>query len=793
MLVAALLSQLLRPWEDASTDLRFRWRYRLGVDSATRSCPDVTVLAIDNRTQRLVARYGAGPWATRKPFLDQLAFVEDFFHPSALAYDIVFQRGLGEGGKGRGPDFEESLPLVRLAGQLESVARNPGQVLDSDTVYLLSRVSESHGHVLMADRLSSLVEKGSCPVLLGYNLRGGAVDSKVVDAMVVEPEKAAPGTTGGVLSYLEDMAIRAADVQFGSVAARQAYEPSLNVNLPARELLDYGLLAFLNGPPDPDGVVRRLPLVLGLRTTDPRSGRQDTLFLPSLALSACLLHEGITFPLPPGAVQVTMGKEIVIHSPSGRLLRVPIDRDGRLYLNFDARLDDFRMVSFVNAAPPAGVVSEKRRRLADALRESIDRRIVVVGLVATGIDVGACPIDPKTSLVHMHLCAIKNILQQRFLAPLGNRGDLTVLFLVFVCFTAVCLFDRSSRLGPVALLATLLYLLLAYAGVHANVTILPVIGPVTYLLLGGLTTVSYRYFVEEMEQRKIRGMFSTMVSDRVLRYLEENPESFSLSGHTVDATVFFSDIAGFTAMGESMAPHRLTRLLNSYLTPVTDNILAHGGFLDKYVGDGITAVWGAPYPDPEHAWNACRSALEQQALVEAMNGRLRGDYGVCLRVRMGLNSGVVTAGIIGSDRRYQYTVMGDVANVASRMEAINKDFGTGIILGESTVRKLGARAVVRRLGPVLAFGRQEVLELYELVGVQGGVTGRMLESIAQYEGALAAFLAGDGSLCLRILEESGEMLDGPARLLRARAQSILSHPAGPEWTGVYVQSDKTKI
>jgi adenylate cyclase len=203
------------------------------------------------------------------------------------------------------------------------------------------------------------------------------------------------------------------------------------------------------------------------------------------------------------------------------------------------------------------------------------------------------------------------------------------------------------------------------------------------------------------------------------------------------------------------------------------------------------AVWGAPYPDTAHAERACQAAIEQRDLIQRLNVTLSAKYGVTIQVRMGINSGMVTAGNMGSDKKFQYTVMGDVVNLAARMEAANKEFGTDIIIGENTRKLLGPEMIVRTLGRVIPVGRTLGMIVYALEGHKRSITDRRLKVISLYEQALECFFQRDWKSCLRLLDESLALEhDIPAVILRTRARDYQMEPPGADWHGEYVQKEK---
>ena len=287
-------------------------------------------------------------------------------------------------------------------------------------------------------------------------------------------------------------------------------------------------------------------------------------------------------------------------------------------------------------------------------------------------------------------------------------------------------------------------------------------------------------------------MFGTMVSRDVLRYLEANPESFSLRGERAEATMFFSDVAGFTTISEQMQPEQLTNLLNHYLTPMTDIILAHGGYVDKYEGDAIMAEWGIPFRTDDHAVNACLAAIEQQACLARLRPTLKKEFGHELYVRMGINTGTVTAGNMGSDMRFSYTVMGDAVNFASRLEPINKEYGTQILIGEATAHAARDFIEVRYLDKIVVKGKTKPVKVYELLGKRGSLSEDRQKVVSLYTEALHLHWE-------RRWEEALDRLaigigidpdDGPSHTLHTRITAYRHTPPPDDWQGEYVRLTK---
>jgi adenylate cyclase len=277
----------------------------------------------------------------------------------------------------------------------------------------------------------------------------------------------------------------------------------------------------------------------------------------------------------------------------------------------------------------------------------------------------------------------------------------------------------------------------------------------------------------------------------VLRYLEENPGSFSLSGTRTEATMFFSDVAGFTSISESITPEQLAELLNRYLSPMTQIIMDHEGYVDKYEGDAIMAEWGVPFPMSDHASQACRAALEQMKKLEELRPVLKEEYGHELHVRMGINTGSVTAGNMGSESRFQYTVMGDAVNQASRYEGANKGYGTCIMIGESTRHAIGSEFEVRLLDLLVVKGKTHPIKVYELMGLAGEVSESRCKVRELYEQALNLHWDRRFDAAIELLEQAQEILpDEASRRMQIRIEGYLENPPPEDWKGEFVNLTK---
>ncbi len=340
-------------------------------------------------------------------------------------------------------------------------------------------------------------------------------------------------------------------------------------------------------------------------------------------------------------------------------------------------------------------------------------------------------------------------------------------------------------------------------GISATLGLMVVIGGLSFnlfgqwqiwmppaLLCGGLLLIYTchplgQYLVEAREKRWLRQAFGRYVSPTLVEAITGHPERLQLGGEELEVTILFSDLEGFTSLSEDMAPQALINLLNEYFTPMTQIILDHQGTLDKFMGDAIMALWGAPWPLPDHAGRACRAALAMQAALGDLQADWRRRGLPPLTARIGLHSGVVVAGNVGSRERFNYTVIGDTVNLASRLEGANKLYGTDILLSDTTYRLAADHLLVRELDQVQVKGRIHPVTLYELLGPlppQG--TPAWLERFAQ---GREAYLQRRWDRAADFFQEVLLLHpdDAASRVYLQRCRRYREQPPPPEWDGVH--------
>jgi class 3 adenylate cyclase/CHASE2 domain-containing sensor protein len=388
--------------------------------------------------------------------------------------------------------------------------------------------------------------------------------------------------------------------------------------------------------------------------------------------------------------------------------------------------------------------------------------------------------------VEVHANALQNLLQRSYLQPL--RGSLALLLLFTVALAAAgATFWRGAKWGAAAGGAALA--VAAWVALEAfsrGALVMPLVGPILAFVFGYTGSVAYVSIVEGREKRLIRGAFSKYVPPGVVDDLVADPSRLKLGGEKRELTILFSDLAGFTAMSEVLPPERLVSILNEYLDEMSDLVLDERGTLDKYIGDAIMALWGAPAPVPDHARRACRAAVRMQRRLDALNAQWRqqdGDW-PALRMRIGVNTGTPVVGNIGGQRRFDYTALGDAVNLAARLEPACKTYGVGTMIAEPTRVAAGSEIVVRELDMLAVYGKAEPVRVYELIALDGEVLDEVLSEVLQhYESGLAAFRRRDFELATRFFDAALELNaeDGPSQLYRRRCEEHIMNPPPADW------------
>ena len=395
--------------------------------------------------------------------------------------------------------------------------------------------------------------------------------------------------------------------------------------------------------------------------------------------------------------------------------------------------------------------------------------------------------------VEIHAHAVATILSGSFIRPLPR--PLQYLWIFFLGGLVVALAPNVRGMWgagvAAALVATALaaaWLLFSREGIWLwSAT------PVLSLGLSYAGSTATLYLAEEQEKTRIRGIFQQYVASSVVDELIKRPELLALGGEEREVSVLFIDVKDFSTISERLTPTELVELLNEFLTAMTDIVLEHGGIVDKYQGDNIMAEFGVPMPLADHAVQACRSALAMLKELERLRGKWGAEGKPQLHARIGINTGRVLVGNLGSKRIMDYTVMGDHVNLASRLEGANKPFGTKIMVSEFTFDAVKEEMVGRELDRILVKGKEHPVRVYEIICQRDdGVPPETADLIDGFERALGLYKTAWYDEALHAFEQVAERhpADGPTELYLERCRKYLEKSPPEDWDGVYTMKIK---
>jgi len=526
------------------------------------------------------------------------------------------------------------------------------------------------------------------------------------------------------------------------------------------------MLANVSDLPDEDGVFRRVAL---FRVFDGK-------VVPSLGIAAYLASRNSE-----GAEEKLRIEEGWLHIGQKR---IPIDRSGRAILRFCGP-------SGTHKAYSAAAVIQSELRLRSGGQPTIQDhnalrgRYVFFGFTAPGLlDLSPTPVSKVYSGVEIHCTVLDNLLGSLFLSDAPSAGVVLATLLFSIASAIAVVFSQKAWQNVMAFTVILPVPLAAGFVAYRLGFWWPVVtGEIAAAgaLVGG---VIYNYATEGRQKAFIKRAFRHYLSPEVIEKIIEDPSQLKLGGERRELTIFFSDLQGFTPLSERLDPVVLTRLLNDYLSDMTDIILEEGGTLDKYEGDAIIAFWNAPLDQPDHAIRACRTAIRCQGKLAERRAEFKGRSGVELKMRIGISTGEVVVGNMGSRERFDYTVMGDAANLASRLEGANKAFGTFTMVDESTWNQTGGTFPGREIGTLRVVGRQTAVRVFEPLG-SGGEAGPSF--LADYERGLDLCSRGEWAPACAVL--SGLSSDPVSRIYAEKCRKLMQDGSAA-WDGVWDLAEK---
>lgn len=568
---------------------------------------------------------------------------------------------------------------------------------------------------------------------------------------------------------------------------------------------------------DTDGYVRRYPLFY-------RSGKKvGTSYIPSLSLQSYLLNKGYRAEISIESsdnfnhLKKISSFKIVDPSqdPAIKIMDVPVDSKGQLIVNYYGQQMSLPYISAKEFFNEKTTMKVKRSYSAKAdaslngvaighgvqikseevnKADFLKNRSVIVGATAVGIyDLRSIPIEANYPGPEIHLTVLANLLDQSFLKIWkGESFWLPILMIVFGVFLSWI----WSILGPVSSMVLVIsgLVLMGIADYVIFLKLKYVTSSLLVLMQMGSIYFSitiFKYFTEEKKKREMKSMFSKYVSPAIVDELLQHPERLKLGGRKQRMTAFFSDVRGFTTISEKLPPEDLAKLLNRYLTPMTDIVFLNKGTLDKYMGDAIMAFFGAPIYFNDHARAACQCALDSLKKLTELQKQLAAEGLPEIDIGIGINTGDMNVGNMGSNVVQNYTVMGDSVNLASRLEGINKEYGTRIIISEYTYEEVKDFFVLREVDRVKVKGKTEPVRIYELIQAEP-MTSSQKEHLEFYQLGYRSYydkkFVEAKNYFLKALELKID--DSVSKIYIKRCHEYLENPPPMEWDGVYVMKVK---
>ncbi|MFN3740339.1 MAG: CHASE2 domain-containing protein [Thermodesulfovibrionales bacterium] len=519
---------------------------------------------------------------------------------------------------------------------------------------------------------------------------------------------------------------------------------------------------FFNILPDEDGLYRKANLLFIYNGE----------IYPSLPLQAIRHYKGLPIILEIeefGIKRLLLGSEWI-----------PSDETGALTINYYGKEGSFRTASAVD------VIRSKVRE--EEFRDSI----VFIGATETGIaDIRNTPFDPVMPGVEIHATVASNILRGEYLIYNAWVAGLDILFISVPVLLLIPLMIRASK-TYISLIIFILTITLVFS---INIWLfknylfnLSVLYPFISLFIFYLSSEAYRNLIIEKKSRFLRRAFSSYVSPELVNIIIKNPDAMKLGGEKRTITVLFSDIRDFTTISEALEPERLVSLLNNYLDPMTRIVLRHRGMLDKYIGDAIMAIYNAPLDLPQHAREAVLTALEMIKELKGLNEKIKKEGYPEIRIGIGINTGEAITGNMGTDMRFDYTAIGDTVNLASRLEGLNKLYGTNIIISSSTYLTLSeGEFTPRELDLIRVKGKKEPVKIYEVLPEDSSLK----EGIKKFEEALYLYRERSFIEAEEIFREIyNKFNDGVSKVFAERAKGYILNPPPEDWDGVYVAREK---
>jgi adenylate cyclase len=517
--------------------------------------------------------------------------------------------------------------------------------------------------------------------------------------------------------------------------------------------------------PDEDGVYRRIPLIFQLKQH----------VIPHFVLSY-LLQKRI--------VNIANG------SLYAKDTTIPLT-DGKLILRYYREKNPFPLFSFVDLLN--SYIAGTKQKLQIIKKDLFKGKIVFIGLTAAGLyDLKPTSILSISSGALIHATTLSNIINKNFITKL--HWIYVILFMLLICvFIAYSVLKHHSMYINLSIfIISLIVIVTIIASLFKNSLYINIIPPLVSLVFSFIISVAYSYAVEGKERLFIKRTFSQYMDKKIVDYLLQNPSLIKPGGQKRRVTAFFADIAGFTTIAEKHSPEDTAMILHRVLNSLTEVIIQNGGVVDKYIGDCIMAFWGAPVETDHDQVNACNAALQCIESLKELNNAFPKKGSPEIALRIGIHTGDAIAGNIGSDRLFNYTVIGDTVNLASRLESVNKVFKTKIIVSEDTINGTGNEFFARELGLIEVKGKTIPVKIFEIIGEEGRIPSEKREVVMPFNQGLTLYKEKKWHEALGVFDNiiKQNIEDGPSEFYKKKCEYYIANPPLTENRDIVKMTEK---
>jgi adenylate cyclase len=575
-----------------------------------------------------------------------------------------------------------------------------------------------------------------------------------------------------------DTAAHNAIGRFGIPARKQSTFPR------AAYMADYPFTALANVttavghtiliPDSLDGAIRTVPLYIEC----------DGKLYPALGLALALTAMNIQ----PSQIHFEDNEYgTLIHAGS---MTIQTGKLGEVMVNYVGKDNLFERSQPISLYDVLEAGSEKNEKFFARIKN----KVCIIGPATRDLgDYYPTPFSESSYGYVVHANLYDTIVTNTFILPAATWIQLLLIILATLTIGFVS-YRNPMRIGVLATtLIAVVYLIFIYVAFSQADVWYKIVEPIFAMSVCFATTVSYRAATEGRQRKMVTNMFERYVDSAVVQQLIDNPSMLKLGGTSTEITLLFSDIKGFTTISEKLGPDALVKLLNVYLTEMTNVIMRHQGTVDKFIGDAIMAFWGAPLPDNDAPFNACVSTLEMQDRLQKLQSRLAKYGNIQLRQRVGINTGGCIVGNMGSESKFNYTAMGDPVNIASRLEGVNKQYGTEIMISEMTHSKVAKRIVAREVDKVIVVGKTEPVLIYELMGLADKPMNEATKNFLEvYREGLKSYQARKWEEGIAYMEHAMTFKpqDSVCKLYIERMKLFQINPPDADWNGVFVLHTK---